>query len=266
MSSDAGIPSVIVAAGEAAATAYRAFFDDQSRSLATRKLYGQRAAAFFRWAESRGLTLEAIDGPALAVYGDQIAAERSRHEASVYLTPVRGVLRHLASWGIEGADPCPRGQPNGRRRHGPGFAEPMIPLAELRAIVRGLENWEEDSEFFQAGVVLLAPLSIKTVEPASIAAFCGVPEPLVRQFATRLLANRVWQPDGSIAVAGREPESGESLPLDLEVIIDVLIATGHVERRTATEDDGSAVEKYYPTARPLTSGDGSADEESSDAR
>jgi hypothetical protein len=33
------------------------FFDDQCRSPATRKLYRQRAGAFSRWAESRGLAI-----------------------------------------------------------------------------------------------------------------------------------------------------------------------------------------------------------------
>jgi transposase-like protein len=80
----------------------------------TRKLYRQRAAAFFRWAESRGLTLASIDASALAAYAEQIAAERSRHEASVYLTPVRGVLRHLAGSGLLASNPCPPGRPNGR--------------------------------------------------------------------------------------------------------------------------------------------------------
>jgi hypothetical protein len=59
--------------------AYREFFDDPVRSPATRKLYRQRAGAFFRWAESRDLTLASIDASALAAYADQIAAERSRH-------------------------------------------------------------------------------------------------------------------------------------------------------------------------------------------
>ena len=88
-----------------AATAYRAFFDDPSRSPATRKLYRQRAGAFFRWAESRGLPLETIDGPALTDYGDLIAAERSRHEASVYVTPVRG---------CSGTWPLPESRPQAR--------------------------------------------------------------------------------------------------------------------------------------------------------
>ena len=53
-----------------------------------------------------GLTLEAIDAQTLADYGDRIAAERSRHVAGVYLTPVRGVLRHLAVTEVLDENPC----------------------------------------------------------------------------------------------------------------------------------------------------------------
>ncbi len=53
----------------------------------------------------RGLTLEAIDARTLADYADRIAAERSRHVAGVSLTPVRGVLRHLAGAGVLDENP-----------------------------------------------------------------------------------------------------------------------------------------------------------------
>ncbi len=109
------VPGMIAAAGEPAVVAYRAFFDDPSRSPATCKLYRRRAGAFFRWAESRGLTLALIDASALAAYAAEIASTRSQHESITYLTPVRGVLDRLALAGILPGNPCPPGQPNGRK-------------------------------------------------------------------------------------------------------------------------------------------------------
>jgi hypothetical protein len=47
------IPALIVAAGEQAVEQYRAYFDDAIRNPNTRKLYGQQARRFFRWASDR---------------------------------------------------------------------------------------------------------------------------------------------------------------------------------------------------------------------
>ena len=109
------IPSIIRAAGERAIHAYWEFLNDPARSPSTRKLYRVRAAKFFGWAESRGLTLEAVDGDVLAAYADEVAAASSRHEASVYMTPVRGVLGRMTNIGVLPVDPCRKGQPNGRK-------------------------------------------------------------------------------------------------------------------------------------------------------
>lgn len=95
---DEVIPDLIRAAGDETVKAYRSYFETGG-SRNTRRNYAYLAVRFFRWAGARGLTLAAIDARALADYGDRIATERSRHVAGVYLTPVRGVLRHLAEVG-----------------------------------------------------------------------------------------------------------------------------------------------------------------------
>jgi hypothetical protein len=99
------VPDLIRAAGDDAVKAYRSYFETGSRRN-TRRNYAYLAGRFFRWVAARGLTLEAIDARTLAEYGDRITAERSRHVAGVYLTPVRGVLRHLAVTGVLGENPC----------------------------------------------------------------------------------------------------------------------------------------------------------------
>lgn len=101
---DEAIPELIRAAGERAVAAYRSYFETGG-SRNTRRNYTHLSGRFFRWAAARGLTLEAIDARDLADYGDRIAAERSPHVAGVYLTPVRGVLRHLAGAGLLDGNP-----------------------------------------------------------------------------------------------------------------------------------------------------------------
>jgi hypothetical protein len=253
---DDSVPALIAAAGEPAVRAYREFLDDPKWSPNTRKLYRVRARRFFRWAEARGLTLKAIDTPALAAYADEIARTKSRQEAPLYLTPVRGALGHLARSGVLASDPCPKGQPNGRGNENTADGSaPAIPLGELTRIVRELDNWEDDSEFFQAGLVVLAPLSIGTMDPAAVAAYTGVPEPQVREYADRLLANGVWRPDGAITVEGEDPETGEPVLKDLDVILGVLIAIGHIRCQLLPDGEAArAIDADGPPAAPgLTS-------------
>jgi hypothetical protein len=229
------IPALVLAAGDAAATAYSEFLDDPTRSAATGKIYRVRAVQFFRWAASRGLSLETIDAPALAAYATDIAAARkSQHVATVHLTPVRGMLGHMARLGVLAADPCPKAQPNGRTTAssdaGPA---PSIPLLELKQLVLKAgeaDGWVEDSEDFRAGLVMLAPLSIGTMDPAAVAAFTRLREPPVRVFADRLLANGIWRPDGILAA---------SWDNDLEFMMDVWVATGELQRHPGEEGDES---------------------------
>ena len=88
-----------------------------------------------------------------------------------------------------------------RQQTGSSFPEPSIPLAELKRIVLEIgeeDGWKEGSEDFQAGLVMIAPLSIKTMDPSMVSRFTSVPEPLVREFADRLIASGIWRRDGKI--------------------------------------------------------------------
>jgi hypothetical protein len=236
MSDNAPIPNIIRAAGESAMGAYRQFVADPKWSPSTRDLYRSRAARFFRWADARGLTLQSIDTPALAAYAAEIAATKSPHEATVYLTPVRGALGHLARSGVLATDPCPKGQRNGRTNEYAinSASPPSIPLAELKRTVLEIgeeDGWEEGDEDVQAGLVLLAPLSIKTMDPEAVSRFTGVAEPLVREFAVRLIENGIWMPDGTIALSGND---------NLALMLDVWTATGMLVRRTEPENDAAS--------------------------
>jgi hypothetical protein len=59
----------------------------------------------------------------------------------------------------------------------------------------------------------------------AISRFTGVPEPLVREFAGRLIENGVWRPDGKIGGEWNDPEYG-----GLAFMLDVWVATGMLEK------------------------------------
>jgi hypothetical protein len=209
------VPAIIRAAGERAVTAYQEFLSNRKWSPNTLRLYGQQARRFFRWAEGRGLTLESIANGDIAAYATEVANAKSPHESSVYLTPVRRVFRQLVSSAVLSHDPC----------------VVDISLAQLKELVLAVDpTLVEDQEFFEASLVLLAPLSIHTMDPLAISAFTGVALRDVQMFAHRLLENRCWRADGKIAVGSDDPDAWS-----VSVIINVLVATGMVEVRGEPE-------------------------------
>jgi hypothetical protein len=100
------VPTLIVSAGTAATQAYRDFLDDPMRQPGTNKVYGQRARGFLHWSQVQGLTLETIAADSVAAYAAEIRAMKSQHEAIIYLTPVRGLFRHLVASGVLAENPC----------------------------------------------------------------------------------------------------------------------------------------------------------------
>jgi site-specific recombinase XerD/transposase-like protein len=100
------IPDIIRAAGDAAVTAYREFLDNPKWSRSTKRAYSKSIRRFLCWAAYRNLSLEAIAAADLTVYAAEIAARSSLHAASVSLSGIRGLLRHLAAAGVLATNPC----------------------------------------------------------------------------------------------------------------------------------------------------------------
>ena len=216
----AGVPALIAAAGDAAVRAYRGFVEDAGLSVNTRRVYRGHVRRFCRWAEARGLTLTMIDASHDAAFTAPLSASAANEVRSA----LRALFGRLVAADVLTANPFPprrRGPAGGRD---PRALAPVIPLAELKQAAHELDpTWEEDSEFFRAGLVALAPAAGGTLDPAAIAAYTGVPEPEVRAYAGRLLANRMWRPDGTVNIDPDDPDGwGTTL------IVHVLIALGHV--------------------------------------
>jgi integrase family protein with SAM-like domain len=260
------VPGLVRAAGERAVAAYVGFFNGSGLAPGTRKGYDVRARRFLSWAERLGRTLNSITKADVEAYIAELAAEKSQHLAVVYLSPVRALFRHFDRSGVIAIDPCPKGQPNGKRSKGasyepePGrlfgaqqltdkeFPEPRIQLSKLKQEVLEIgkeDGWAEDDDDFQAGLVMLAEFSIDTRDPVAVSRFTGVPEPLVREFAGRLIENGVWLPDGKIAADWFDQQHGA-----FAFMLNVWVTTGELERGKAEEGDAVQV-----TAGPESPGD-----------
>jgi hypothetical protein len=218
------VPEIIRAAGDDAVRAYREFLDDPARSPHTRRVYGVAVRRFLRWAEARGAALRSLTADDWIAF----AAGLSPAVAANIRAPVAGLFAHLAAAGVLRSNPLARRLPGPRPDR-----DRDLRLAELKQAVRELDpTWEEDSEFFQAGLVVLAPAAIDTRDPAAISAYTGVPEPEVRAYADRLLANRKWRPDGTVNIDPDDPDGwGTTL------IVHVLIALGLAEARPTERGD-----------------------------
>ncbi len=118
--------------GDQAVATYLAFFDQPKWRPSTRKLYGQHARRFFRWSAERALTLESIATTDVAAYSEEVAGAKSPHEASVYLTPVRGLFRRFMGSGVVFDNPFGKADSGGRQPADSGFPKPRIPRVDLK--------------------------------------------------------------------------------------------------------------------------------------
>jgi hypothetical protein len=219
------IPAIVTAAGDAAVNAYVAYIEAPARSRNTRSLYEGALRRFFGWAKGQGHSLKSIDLSVIEAY-----LQRGMYGSwpGAYRTPLRGVFRQWVAAGVVQASPF---DPTASRRGGevPTAGTAGKTLEGLKQVVREIgvpDGWSEDSEDFQAGLVLMASLALNTTEPEAISQFTGVPLSVVRRFGRRLLANGVWQEDGSIAANWDDPENG-----GLAFMLDVWVATGDLERQ-----------------------------------
>jgi hypothetical protein len=234
------VPDMIAAAGEAAITAYLAFFEQEKWSPTTRKAYRGQTGRFMRWAKARGRTLVTLTPGDRIAYAEEIAGQSSQQSAMVALTGVRGLFRHLSACGALAENPLESFWSSVHQPAEPGFPEPSIPLSELKRAVLEIgkaDGWQEDDEDVHAGLVMLAPLSIDTRDPASISRFTGVPLLQVEEYAGRLLANGIWRADGKISGDWDDPEGG-----GIAFMLDVWVATGLLERQQAPEGDAPPVD------------------------
>ena len=140
------VPNVIAAAGDQAVAAYVGFLAAGPWRPNTRKLYSHHARRFFRWAGERGLTLEAIAAADVEEYAAEVVRVRSKHEASIYLTPVRGVFRSLVRSSVLAQSPFAASRPGCKRSTADELHEPPMPET--------LDEWQAAADAAEALLVL----------------------------------------------------------------------------------------------------------------
>jgi len=224
----AAIPKLVTEAGRDAVEAYRAFFTGTQLKPTTLSIYGSAVSRFLRWAEQHGLLLAALARADAEAYLRDLGT-RKTSTLDVHLAAIRTFFRHLIDCGVLSDNPF-------ASLRAP-YETPPQPDPQLTSLKRTVleigeaDGWTEESEDFKAGLVMLAPLEIGTIEPEAISQFTGVPLPLVEQFAERLRVGGIWRSDGTIAAEWDDPENG-----GLAFMLDVWVATGHLERVPAPED------------------------------
>src|SRR5262249_41701644 len=102
-------------------------------------------------------------------------------------------------------------------------------LSELKGFVHelALEPVYEDTEEFDAALILLACARLGTRRVMPLSRFTGVHPRQVAEFAERLRANGVWTADGKTACEWDHEEYGR-----LAFWTDVWVAEGLLERRS----------------------------------
>lgn len=238
-------PAAIAAAGPAALTAWEEFLGGEGLRPSSRNLYRQRAAQFLRWLGAQGLDLTQVTPALVASYLDGRSA--SPHSRMAYRTPLRRLFDCLVARQVISQNPTRTALVSRAViRSNPAAVPPEEPRApvsldELKATVREVDpTLEEDSELFDAGLVLLAGAFLGTKYVMPISRFSGASPRRVAEFARRLRANGVWTTDGRTACRW-EDEGG-----DVAFIIDVLIAAGMVEQRGDDDTLWAAGEQAPP--------------------
>jgi hypothetical protein len=229
------VPEIIRTAGEDAVRAYRDFLDDPARTPNTRRGYRNRVRHFLRWAEGQGLTLRSITpGHWLAFVEASLSPATGPHAR----TPVARLFTHLVAAGVLTTSPF-----FPQRRRSRNRPCPTVTLNQIKAAMHQLGDWEEDSVKYRAALVVLAPLAIGTMRPGAVAAFSGVPEPRVREYAARLRRCGVWRRDWKLDVWGDPSGDGATALEDLEVlevVLDVAIAIGDDEAAVSAGAGGDS--------------------------
>ena len=230
----AEIPKPVADAGENAIAAYQSFLTEGRLKASTLTIYRSALSRFFRWATKHGAPLAALGRNDVDAYLTDLHTLKPSTIA-VNLTAIRAFFRHLMVSGVLSENPfASLAAPS----HKAAKLDPR--LTKLKQMVREIgeaDGWTADSQDFQAGLVMLAALEIRTTEPEAISRFTGVSLPQVEQFAERLRDNGIWQSDGTIVAEWAEPENGW-----LAFMLDVWVATGDLERARSDDETNSARE------------------------
>jgi site-specific recombinase XerD len=102
----AGVPAVVMAAGEKAGLRFVEFFTANIRNPNTRRAYHRACGDFFRWCGSRGLQLERIGPVHVAAYIEKLGKELSRPSVKLQLAAIRMLFDWLVTGQVIPVNPA----------------------------------------------------------------------------------------------------------------------------------------------------------------
>src|ERR1022692_1429258 len=102
----AGVPAVVMAAGEKAGLRFVEFFTANIRNPNTRRAYHRACTDFFRWCGSRGLQLERIGPVHVAAYIEKLGKELSRPSVKLQLAAIRMLFDWLVTGQVIPTNPA----------------------------------------------------------------------------------------------------------------------------------------------------------------
>ncbi len=133
------IPATIADAGDGAANRFFEFFTVNIRNPNTRRAYHRAAMTFFAWAQSNGLTLEAVRPPHVAAYvEEQLAKGKSRPSVKQNLA----ALRMLFDWLVVGqvAFINPAASVRGPKHVVKTGRTPVLDKEEMRQLIASIDT------------------------------------------------------------------------------------------------------------------------------
>ena len=131
------VPVSIRRTGEKAAYAFLEFFTARIRNQKTRKAYFRNALHFFRWAEERNLSLDAIRSVNVAHYIEELSKSKSNPTAKQHLAAIRMLFDHLVVCQIVPTNPA--APVRGPRHSVTKGSTPVLNEEEARLILESID-------------------------------------------------------------------------------------------------------------------------------
>jgi len=89
------LPTLITAAGEQATRKFLEFFTANIRNVNTRAAYARATARFCAWCDEHGVSLQAIEPMLIALYVEELCAQRAKPTVKQHLAAIRMLFDYL---------------------------------------------------------------------------------------------------------------------------------------------------------------------------
>ena len=209
-------PSLILLANDRVQASYEQFIN--SRNPIARTQYGSIARRFFGWAESNGLSLDAIDQDHIEAFHKGLLENNGHGVAYGSSRVISNLFEHLAADGVIEQNPARKEVIKSARS-----------AKSLRvALVEDYGDNERD--FIDAILVMISPIHIMTFSMQSIIRYTQLPLGFVERIVGRLYEQGIWGEDRSIRCEWLD-EHEDPAHVYVALLLDACVALGQFDRR-----------------------------------